>query len=429
MNQHRRHILMILLGVLLCCAQVVAAEPVRIALITVTRGTVVHPDAALRYSERLAAQVELHADVSMLKPLTADRLAHQRQKEQLLRIHQNSIASDAQVPVGPFEIEDPSIDAVQVVTLNVSDQIAAELRGGNSRIAEYLMRREQIDMLLVVSLIQQDSLVRLRVEAHQRDGSVTMLHEDIALLQDSQQLLDTSELPVLHFFTSIPLSALTVAETLPGLRLSIDNRQVNRDTLPIIIPSGAYELRAEAPGMIAVTQTVYLEPGEVYTADITFMSALQFPLLVRSHSGLTEVSIPPAGGRTVPFVLPSQQLPTVLYATESGFQPQVMHITTKQDEVLFSLQPSWVNPIQGTAREQDALYASLGRTVLFTGLTILIDSLIRSAGADADLLQPMMFAAAGATGVSLVDTSFRLFAYYRKTKYSSRYWNNEVLQQ
>jgi hypothetical protein len=65
----------------------------------------------------------------------------------------------------------------------------------------------------------------------------------------------------------------------------------------------------------------------------------------------------------------------------------------------------------------------LGRTLLFGAAAIIVDSISRSVASytqDLAVWQPILLASVGALAVSSLDTGVRLFAYYQKTKYSSR---------
>ena len=75
------------------------------------------------------------------------------------------------------------------------------------------------------------------------------------------------------------------------------------------------------------------------------------------------------------------------------------------------------------SRAQSQLYTSLGRTLLFGALAIIFDSVASSVAQqpqDLTAWQPFLLASGGALAVSAMDTGLRLFAYYQKTKYSSR---------
>ena len=428
MNLRKHYIVLLLCGALMCGMQVLSAESVRIAVVDATTDSPVHPDQMRRYFTSLCDYLERYGELTSWTLSALQRIDDQRLQDYLLRVHTNLHASDGQIDELSSDDTPPTIDSIQVLQPAISTALLTELASRDLRVADFLLRREQLDVLVVIHFAQRESLVRLHIDAYRRDGSADVIFEDIALLQDVHTMLRDSMLPTVRFFSETPLAALTVSDAPSGLRLSVDGHQFGSDALPLILPTGTHTVRAEAPGMQTLTQIISIDTDEVKTVEFAFRSVERFPLLVTSDWKLTTVQAPSEEVHQVPIVLLSQQIPSVLHAYDGEGQMQVYHLTEKQDEVNLSWHPRWVNPVFGTARQQDAVYASLGRSMLLVGLTILSDSLIRSTGANSDLWEPVLYVSGGAAGVSFIDTVFRLFAYYRKTKYSSRYWSNEVPQ-
>ncbi len=325
------------------------------------------------------------------------------------------------------EADDFSLaDSAEIVSLDLDPSLIEALVARDSVVADYVMRSENLDITLVLVQEPFHSLSRVRVVSFQSDGQITTLFSEVMVPKEVPEQLNQMLIAIVNSFNENRLGAITITNTIAGLQLFLDGNQIDhRDPLMFLSP-GTYQLTASAQGMQFSSQTIIVREGEIIPVTLSFEQEKPNPMLITTTSAASSISINGEGMQSVPFVLTDTSPPVVITAIEPRFRPTGIHLIDHQEEILLSLEPVWYTVEHTAIREQRKVYASLGRTLLAGALAILFDTLSRSVAGPRDLWQPMVLAAGGAAAVSFTDTAFRLFAYYQKTQYSSRYWNNEV---
>ena len=401
MKRGRRWIILLVLSALLGTTSLHATEVARIGLVTVH---------ATRGNQSLLQDLTDRIEEALYQQSVGSSFSH--------RLQQDDIRSELEhIPErgtgNPFSI------VLERVT--VQERTADALRQSDALVADYLMKRDGLDVLLVCILEPFQMLSRLRIVEFRSDGSSLSVHEGLSLPQDSDTLKYPALLDVVSHYLEEERSLAVFDRNAPGLTIRLDGTVVPHTRDMVLLPPGEHTLELSALGTKVEQVSLSLQPNSVERVSLRLEEATGFALLVNSFSGTAQVSIPFHGVSQVPVVADALQSPLVLHGREEGLLSQTLHIAEPIDEIVLSFQPQWMDPVQGTGREQRSMYASLGRSLLLGGLTILIDSLSRSVTSDPSAWQPAILASAGACAVSLFDTGFRLFAYYQKTKYSSRY--------
>jgi hypothetical protein len=317
-------------------------------------------------------------------------------------------------------------DTPQVISLQLDPSLVTALVQKDALVADYVLRSEQLDIVIVLVQEPFQELARVRAISFRSDGQILTHFSEVMLPQTVPQSLNRVLLAIIQNYSTHRMGAIELTDRVAGLQLYLDGKQIEfRDSL-ILIPSGTFQLTASAPGMQSIDKQITVQDEEVLSVTLPFEQVDAKPILVTSTSATSLISRDGESAQPVPAVISDMYPPFVLYATEDGFRATGMHVHNEQHDMLFSLEPEWYTVSHTAIREQREVYASLGRTLVAGALAILFDTLSRSALSSHDLWQPFVLAASGAAAVSFTDTAFRLFAYYRKTQYSSRYWNNEV---
>lgn len=417
MKRGCRYLILLVLFALLGSTSLSATEMVRIGLVTV-HATSGNQSLLQDLSDRIENTLQQRPAGTSYNTLIAHRLQQESMRAELKRMH------DSKEVIDPMQHEVENREGpfpIVIERITVQDETARALRQSDELVADFLMKREGLDVLLVCIFEPFQMLSRIRITEFRSDGSYLSVHEGLSLPQDSDTLRYPAVLDVISHYQEEELSLVVFDRSAPGLTIRLDGKLVEHTGNMLLLSPGEHTLEVSALGIETERVSISLQPNSIERVSLRLDEREGFALLVTSFSGTAQVSIPSYGSRQVPVIVESVKAPLVLYARDQGLTFQTLHITKPIEEITLSLQPQWMDPVQGTAREQRSMYASLGRSLLLGGLTILIDSLSRSVTSDPSAWQPVILASAGACAVSLFDTGSRLFAYYQKTKYSSRY--------
>lgn len=408
-----------------------AATPVRIGFVGIdkTRTSTNHIE---KIFSLLAAQDDSDFFYEKYRALISNRIMRNQDLSNLTKRHETIEEADgnseafeqSKALVTPAEVNaQSSSSVVEWIQLDISSTLARALVIQDMTVSDYVLKSNQLDLLIICVIEPLDTLVRLRIREFQSDGVSRILYEGIAVPSEVRTLVPEAIVTTISAYKRSSIGLLQLEQVSPGLTVAVDGEQVEiQDTL-LVLEEGTRNLVFSALGFKSRAITVEIQSESVQEVEIALSRIDGPPLLITSDSGMAEITIPYVLTKQVPVVWESQQYPFVLYAQEEGRRLLTVQHAQPVEEVNISLHPLWMVPVYGTAREQEAMYASLGRTMLLGGLTIILDSVSRSVASYTDDLrmwQPAILGAAGAMAVSLFDTGTRLFAYYQKTKYSSR---------
>ncbi len=414
----------LLLLIVLPVMHISAATDVRIGTVAVDSvGTVANQLESV--SSTVSAWVTQFLQPEEFSDEASLRMKAQNRIDLLNRRHSAIIAEDGNTSA--IELESEVVEnSSSITTVPVTvDRTLSDLLVENDVITgRYLIDQQQLDLLLVWIVEPFDKLIRLRVMEYRTTfESPHMLYEGLSVPMQLQSLLPQALVAVFGTFSQEPVGLLHFSNSPPGVQISLDGDGLSLVESMALVSAGTHTIQVNALGHTQKKVTVSVAPDSVLHFDASLIPITGPPLLITSSSGNTKISINQIVDTSVPIVIEQQQAPFALYATEDNRREQTLQFAQGVDEIVLSLQPRWMDPVYGTAREQDALYASLGRTLLSSALSIILESVSQSVISytnDTTLWQPLLLGAVGATAVSFFDTATRLFAYYQKTKYSSR---------
>jgi hypothetical protein len=286
------------------------------------------------------------------------------------------------------------------------------------------MNSQRLDVLLVCSIEPFDSFYRVRIDQYVGSESEhTRLFDAVAQPFEVYTLLPQVFLELLNYYSGTGIGLLHVSSTVPGISVAVDGKHVPLVDAFLPLSSGTYSITASAPGYADVSVIQRVENGVIGELPLSISRVDGPPVLIVSDSHVATISIPGGPTGMSPLVWNAQKTPFVLYAQEDGWRSLTMQFSEPVELIRVSHQPAWMDQTHGIGRTQSSLYGSLGRTLLFGAAAIIVDSISRSVASytqDLAVWQPILLASVGALAVSSLDTGVRLFAYYQKTKYSSR---------
>ncbi len=418
MKRGYRWVIILVFFLMICQVQLGASESVRIGY------SLVVPDS-LRNTAIQNLGNYIQRDITRYEPsdsyvqLMNDRLEHEQFRSHLAEIQK----SDYQEAQHPFVFTTEEASAFTWEALELPHVVTRALASGDTAVADFIMKSHRLEALLICVLEPLESIYRLRIDEFRSDGSVVNIYETVTLRADEENAVLTALLPILSYYGSQDAGVVSIQSNTPGLSLDINGEEFPQHTQHIVLPVGTYELHATAPEREERVYTIDLASGEIVSLDINLPVLSGNPLLITSYHTL-DIVIPQITQTQVPVLIQEISPPFVVYARKQGEPVRTIHVAESTEEIYLSLQPPWMDSVHGSMRSQSAVYASLGRTLLLGGLTVLIDSISRSMASytgSTSPWQPALIASSGALALSLFDTGVRLFAYYQKTKYSSRY--------
>ena len=329
--------------------------------------------------------------------------------------------------VDAFPLGDPVVDPPETVEpawidLGLSDPLAKAVRSDDRIVLEYLFSVHALDMLASCSIEPFDAFVRVRLFL--RSGptdEAELLFDRIALPSVVSGLLDEARLALVTHLAKTAYGMVVMDTDAPNLTVSVDGKAVAPIQETLLLEPGTHVLQLDAYGHDPSTVSVVVESNAVQRISPDLVRSGQRPLLVTSTSRNAVISIPGEQERPLPFLWESVLVPFAIHARSNGMKEMTVQSSEEAQHLELSFEVPWMHQGSQVLRSQEAMYRSLGRTLLFGALTITIDTLAASISTNDEGMiawQPLLLGAAGAMGVSLVDTALRLFAYYQKTKYS-----------
>lgn len=322
----------------------------------------------------------------------------------------------------PSEEIELSIDAVELVALQVSTDIAAKVIADDRIVSEYLLARNGLDMLLICAIEPFDEFLRTRLMVLRRgETTFTSLFDRIAKPADLAGMLDQALLAISTLVHGRSLGLVSFGDMVPGLDVSVDGVRGSLVGDALLLAPGDYLLTFSAPGHEGSSRMVNSRPGAITIVNVDLPRVSGPPLLLTSRFPRAFVTIPAGPSGPLPLIWASQSAPFVIQAETGEGRPATVQVTRPTEHIELSFEVPWMDE-HVVGRYQRTLYGSLGRTLLLGAMAIVFESIessLFSSGGGSGELQPLVLASLGAAGVSAVDTVLRLFAYYQKTKYSS----------
>jgi hypothetical protein len=249
------------------------------------------------------------------------------------------------------------------------------------------------------------------------------IFDRIALPQDSGSMLPLALLALAAEFKGMEVGAVSLQGMLPGEKTYIDDDPTPVTNDPIFLSVGTHRIHVEAYGYENLDIQVEIESDVLKQLPLSMVKKETPPMLITSPFGNTQIALSTQSPVDVPFKWEHQQIPLIYHAEKTGFLPIANQMDTQSEELVLEFSPAWMTTGLTLNRPKDMLYGSLGRSILMVGMTFLMETLAQSIGGSNGndvAWQPVILFSQAATGVSLVDTILRLFAYYEKTQYSSR---------
>ncbi len=334
-----------------------------------------------------------------------------RAKEVDKAIQKGEALPESSIELPPIEDENLPLN---FKLLDENEAITQAVRQKDEIVISHLFKTREVDELLIISLDEFDTLFRLtfdlyRAHTKSRERVVDLLLPELTTFTYEKALLRS----FMDIYGKNTYSLLSISSTIPSLEVSVNGNRYEKVDY-IFTDDEIITLTYKAPNYISRTDTI-----EVTQKSIELIVNLEptkpKPLLIRSFDTL-DVTISKESPISLPIIYTPPTFPFTISASKMGFLDKSIIVTSLPESIDIELQEKHISPSLIIIEAQDSFYASLWRTALIASSSILISSLFPANSIDG--IPPIHSLSYGFTIVSGIETIFRLFDYYEKTKYS-----------
>ena len=282
-------------------------------------------------------------------------------------------------------------------------------------VLNHLCLVNDLDEIIVMSLFPFDTLHRLTIHSFTPfsghiDSVFDRLIPEISKKEYEKILIRA----FMDMFDKEQYHLVSISSSIPSLKLSINNGEYE-DLSYIMTKDDSVTLSFQAPNYNKLTQTIDLREQEIYDVSVTLEKLPSSPILINSKMKV-EATLSNSLSIVPPYIFESPTFPFTVSVTKDGFSSKSIIIDSPISQLDVTLQRQHLAYTNIIPKVQDAFYSSLFRTVLIASASILLSSFLPSS--EIDGVKTMHSCMDGITIVSSVETIFRLFDYYEKTKYS-----------
>lgn len=321
-----------------------------------------------------------------------------------------------QVPsssIEPSIIED-TVFKVNYTQLKMNEVIPFASLSSDPILRNHFFLTYDLDELIVISLTPFDTLYRVTVDSYRalttRERITDMLLPELSKKEYEKVLLRS----FMNIFDKKEYALISLSSFIPSLMVSVNDGEF-KEIEYLLTDEEKVSLTYKAPNYTTRTQEINIDDTPILDIGVTLEKNKGLPLLIRS-SDEVDVQVSQIGSVSLPFLYSSVTFPFTISATKKGYSASNIIVTSPIDVIDIQLQQEHLSYRKVIPRVQDAFYASLFRTVIVGASSILISSLLPSS--EIDGIQPIHSLFHGVTIVSSIETLFRLFDYYEKSKYS-----------
>ena len=389
----------ILIALMMLLPVMLAAAPFRVSVLSddssyeallsdslaLLQGEVTAPDTAEAFRERSAEKETMAAEAEL----------------SALRVREDFSGIEA---LAEEEEEENDPPVIEIVSPAFSATEEDYLLHGDSDAFQYLMRREDLDMLIAADISYDGQLSECTLfingeEAYRSlfvsasDGSEFM--SVLSLL--AMRLKGPDFIPV---SVSLPAAATLYAdgEAVPVIRSVA------------VLPSGAHEILITAPGYEDLTLSVDIAEGTVIATELERKAGGRMYLSVTPYDSEIYFQGLLTSSRTIGDV----QLPFQVTAVHEGFSPLTVQSRMAMDRMTLSLRPEWMMQHDTVGRAKDRFYTDLLTTLVSFGCYVASSAL---SGIYTDVyLAPAVTLFAGVSFVQLIELFDSMFDYYQAAR-------------
>ena len=355
-------------------------------MLSVLSGEITDPEAIARYEEKRLADEARGRDEEL------SRLRRQESFEAISQLSETENTSDSD-----------GVLTLERVTPQFSDVEMEYLLQGNQEAFDYLMLREDLDLLLVADVHEDGLMTECTVYA---DGEE--IHRNLYISSDDSAEFDSLLSALLPRLKDDEVVVRIEAPS--AVSLTVDGETASLVRSVIVLERGEHVLRFTSPLYETVEMTIDAEEGLVVSPEfVPFPTSRLFVLTVPYDAEIYFQGLKQDG-----HFIPDADVPFQITAVKDGFSPLLVQSRLPLDRVNLSLRPAWMENENIVEKAKDRFYTNLLATIISFGCYVASDSL-SAIYTDADIA-PTVTLFAGVSFVQLVELFDSMFDYYQAAR-------------
>ncbi len=305
----------------------------------------------------------------------------------------------------------------KLTPLNSTSDLIKNVLAEESYSNQYFFTHYEVDNLIVIESSQMENLYRIKVNSKTLDSKTLLL--DFLVEQDKvDDQIENIGLKIINNLNETNYSLIKVTNTPSNYTIALDNEPLNLIENRALVEQGEYHVSESSKNYYSKNSTLQVMKDEVIILEASLVKLEAKPFLVTSYSDNVEFDVGSGKLFYTPQLIKDTYFPIDLHYSNNLNKITVKHLGEYQQKIVLD-----VAKLNKEAFGFDSLdyqqksYKSLGTSLLIASLLILNES-INPMVSDKINLSPLSVALGASLTISVVDTVFHLFDYYKKTKYS-----------
>lgn len=305
---------------------------------------------------------------------------------------------------------------LEYIFIEEKKEIIDKVRDGDPLILRHLSLIHNVDEIITTHIEPFDTLDRIFIDTYsmssrEKKRVTELLVPEMNKKEYQKVLLRT----LMNLFDKSENSLVAINSFTPTLSIHLQEKLIeDRDYL--MVKGESITLIFSAPYHTSKEITLSLKGGETQEVSVELEKILYPPMLISSNLSIKS-SLPTIGEVSLPYIYTDPPLPLTITSKKPSYTSSHIIVDSPINHIDISLKRDHLQYSAIVPKVQGAFYTSLVRSVFVGGVTLVLSSLLpRSSFEGIDTLHSFFN---GITLVSSVETIYRLFDYYEKTKYSS----------
>ncbi len=314
------------------------------------------------------------------------------------------------------------IEGLNYKKIELSEKMLQQVMAENLIVTQYIFEKNNIDIIVLLSISKLSDYLKVGLKSFEyRAKNSIKLFEQIALKEEIHKIVAPLNLSLNQYFSKQKLGLLTFNIPKGNYLIKLNDKEVSLIDNYMILEPNSYQLKISGPNIETIEENIEIENKKEVIFTKSIKAKKGKPLLVTSLEPNLKFQIVGEKESVVPSLLTNQNFPlAIVYEKENNllYSLQQSHRT---DQIRLDFTSVLKDSNETIAFYQNQFYTSLGKSLIFGALTLLVDFLSTSLISDnlqTNAWQPLLLVGSSLTALYTIESTFHLFAYYQKTKYS-----------
>jgi hypothetical protein len=343
-----------------------------------------------------------------------------------LKIKQNRFERENSILVRLGEKEKlqtvKQIEGINYKKIELSEQMLEQVKAENLIVTQYIFEKNNIDIIVLLSISKLSDYLKVSLKSFEyRAKNSIKLFEQIALKGEINKIVAPLNLSLNQYFSKQKLGLLTFNIPKGNYLIKLNDKEVSLIDNYLILEPNFYQLKISGPNIETIEENIEIENKKEVIFTKSIKAKKGKPLLVTSLEPNLKFQIVGEKESVVPSLLTNQNLPlAIVYEKENNLLYSLQQ-SQRTDQIRLDFTSVFKDTNETIAFYQNQFYTSLGKSLIFGALTLLVDFLSTSLISDnlkTNAWQPLLLVGSSITALYTIESTFHLFAYYQKTKYS-----------